>query len=187
MVSFVAMTSLTFSQDEEEIAEISEALQREQAEALAKIAQMNEDYKNGKAPAIDIEAMLVPYRQLSPEQTKNELAEKLKGKPVVDNPKLINFLDALFRDKKALPDIVQILNEREKLAYFLGINIVILIMAIMLKRRHYRNNPDGSILGNMTRGLRRFVLITGLRLSTLYFFFGANFARSWELVQSHFL
>lgn len=143
--------------------------------------------KPGSPPAFDIDGMLAPYRSATPEETKQHLRQKLKGKPIVDNPKMVNFLDSLIRDERALKDASEILSNKKKLGAFVAFNILLFIIGMMFKKLHKAKNQDAGFFMKSIRYLWRLTFMTGIRFGILIYFFGANLSRTWSIFNQHFL
>ena len=134
----------------------------------------------------NIDEMLAPYRERPSSETKEHLRAKLKGKPVVDNPTMINFLDALIRDERALKDVSGIISDKKKLGAFVVINILVFLIGMMFKKLHKAKNERASFGMRTFRFFWRFSIMTSIRIGVLIYFFGANLSRTWSIFTTHF-
>lgn len=159
----------------------------EEAQALEDSPAEYAEQSSGGAPMFNVDEMLGPYRQLPPAQTKEHLREKLKGKPIVDNPKMVNFLDALIRDDRALKDVAKIIENKKKLMAFVIFNLLLFVIGYMFKKLHAAKDQKSGFGARMFRRIWRFTFMSGLRIGVFIYFFGANVSRTWDIAKHHLI
>lgn len=176
-------------QDDADVEAIMEQMQREREAQLRGVeeAQAYQESSHSSKPRFNVDEMLAPYRQLSPAQTKEHLRAKLKGKLIVDHPKMVNFLDALIRDEKALNDVAQIAEDKKKLIAFVIFNLFVFVIGFMLKKLHAAKDQSSGLGVRLFRRLWRFTFMTGIRIGIFVYFFGANLSRTWNIARHHLI
>lgn len=142
---------------------------------------------SSKNITFNIDEMLAPYRNESPEVTKVHLEKKLQGKPIVSDPKFINFLDDLIRDDQALQKAANIINDKKKLGAFFVFNILLFFIGFIFKKLHRAKNLESGFMMRSFRFFWRFSFMLAIRLGVLIYFFGANLSPTWNIVKKNFL
>ena len=169
--------------DREALLETTENIHKQLANPSA---QQSEKAKAAVADMFNIDEMLAPYRERPAAETKEHLRAKLKGKPVIDHPVMVNFLDDLIRDEKALKDVSGIISDKKKLGAFVVINLLVFLIGMMFKKLHKAKNEKASFAMKTFRFLWRFSIMTSIRIGVLIYFFGSNLSRTWNIFTNHF-
>ena len=132
------------------------------------------DLLKGNASKI-MKSMIQQFNPISPQQLKTSLLVTTEGKPQGDflknNPKFLNFLVRALKHPNALPNVAKILDQRQKLMYFVGANIFVLFFGIWYKRVQRNRNQDREITKSVNQFIFRFIFLSGIRLGIFVAFF----------------
>lgn len=180
-------TEELMKQMERDRVELEQATQEAQEKLLKLADPTSADSTSDKKLTFNIDEMLAPYRNESSETTKEHLRKKLEGKPVVNSPKFIDFLDDLIRDDQALQKVANIINDKKKLSAFFVFNILLFLIGHIFKKLHRAKNLKSGAMMRIVRFFWRFSFMSAIRLGVIIYFYGENLSPTWNLVQKNFL
>lgn len=146
------------------------------------------DLKNMKySEAVRI--TLGPLQRLPESELMEMLKENTKGTRAgeyVDHfPTLMLFTVRLIKDQNAIPFMVKILDDQDKLIRFGGLMIATFLLGFFLKRllsREGRSIPQALAFWFM-----RFLIMSGVRLAIILFFYGMELAPMFRVAEKTFL
>jgi hypothetical protein len=122
-----------------------------------------------------VKLMLQQFAHVGPDQLKARLLAANEGKPqgefLKNNPRFLNFVVKAFKHPNALPNFAKILDQRQKLTYFVGVNIFIFIFGMWYKRVQKNRNQDKSATKSMNQFVFRTIFFFGLRIGAFIAFF----------------
>lgn len=138
-----------------------------------------------------IDAILASYRNSTEEDVEKVLKERISVLPfakyIAEDSKLYLFLTRILRDEKAVPSMVALLKDRNRLLIFLGLNILIFIVGYMWKKRHQNTKDDVGIVGRMQRTFTRIIILQFARLILFIVYFNNEIKPFWEITKRTFL
>lgn len=167
--------------------ELEQATQEAQEKLMNLADPTSADATSDQKLTFNIDEMLAPYRMESSQTTKEHLRKKLQGKPVVSDPKFIDFLDDLIRDDKALQKMANIVNDKKKLVAFFVFNILLFFIGYVFKKLHRAKNLESGAMMRIVRFFWRLSFMSAIRIGVVIYFFGENLSPTWNLVQKNFL
>lgn len=136
-----------------------------------------------------IKVTLAPLQKMSEAELMKVLKENTKGSKAevyVDQfPKLAVFAVRLIKDPEALPMLTKILDNKDQLIRFSGIMIGTILIAFFLKRLMRREGQ--SVLKTLCLWFLRFIIMTSLRISILYYFYSAEITPTFNIAVKTFL
>lgn len=144
--------------------------------------------KSGVELAKSIELLLSPLRKLPEKELMKMVLENSKdtqvGPYLNEYPLITLFLVRLIRDKEAVPSLLKILENRDRLIYFAGAMICTLIFGFFLKRLFHKE--DRSFFGVIAVFFVRFFTVNALRIGIFYYFFAKEFTPAMRIVSQTF-
>lgn len=154
------------------------------------------DYKKAALPK-DLEGrklsenigfMLMPLQKLTPFELEKLLREQLKGsageKIFEFEPRLYSLVTKLIRDKEALPLLVQMIEDRGRLATLLWLMLGSFVVGYFLKR--ITSNKDQPFITAVVFGIGRMFFMFGLRLSIVWWLFSKELNPTFKIVKEVF-
>jgi len=131
-----------------------------------------------------IATVLRPYQTMPRAQIIATVKSMTAGKPyqkfLDSNPKLYEFYADTLQSKDALPSAAGMLQNRNKLYLFAGLNVFIIICGVIFKR--LQKNQTGFFMPF----IKRMILIYGARITLLVVFFGKELGPIWRLFVARF-
>jgi len=135
-----------------------------------------------------IRTVLKPLQQLSEAELMATLKENTKdtnaGEYVARFPKLMVFAVKLIKDPEAIPSLARIVDDQDKLIRFGGIMIATILFGFFLRRLMAREGR--SILKSLAFWFLRFLIMSGLRIGIILFFFGNEIAPMLKVAEQTF-
>jgi hypothetical protein len=132
------------------------------------------DLLKGNASAI-MKSMIQQFNPISPQQLKVSLLATTEGKALGEflknNPKFLDFLVGALKHPNALPNFAKILDQRQKLTYFVGANIFVFFFGMWYKRVQRNRNQDREITNSVNQFIFRLIFLTGIRFGIFVAFF----------------
>ncbi|MCR9203945.1 MAG: hypothetical protein NXH75_05180 [Halobacteriovoraceae bacterium] len=143
----------------------------------------------GKGAAAGMKAMadnaLSQFRDMDPvelrEQLKSQINQTLFAPVINSFPKVLDFVVNLFRDNDALPQLFTIPVDRKKLYIFAGLNILLMIIGWIVKRKQ---KERGS---GFFSGFKRWITLFSLRIVLLLTFYGKELMPGVRVFKDTFL
>lgn len=130
-----------------------------------------------------LEVALAPMQKLSEQQLMIQLKENVAGthaqKIFEAVPKLTLLCVRLIKDPKAIPDMSRILENRDRLIKFSAVMITSIIVGFILKSM--LSKKDRPFHVDLFYFFIRVLLMLGLRLFIVYFFFADELDRSFTI------
>jgi len=121
-----------------------------------------------------IRTVLKPLQQLSEAELMATLKENTKdtqaGEFVERFPKIMVFAVKLIKDPEAIPSMARAVDDQDKLIRFGGVMIATILFGFFLRRLMAREGR--SILKSLAFWFLRFLIMSGLRIGIILFFFG---------------
>ncbi len=153
--------------------------------------QLRHDMEKLQHQALDpssfsIDELMQEYRKLSPRETKEHLRQKLKGKPLIDNPKVVDYVDAIMRDPQVMKDLWKIAQNRTKIIIFVACNILLFILGFWFKKRRARTKNNFGLIRSFILWSVRFAFAIAIRITLVVLFFGHELYRLARITQQHF-
>ncbi len=119
---------------------------------------------------------LGPLQKLSETELVAMLKENTRDSkmaPYFDQfPKLMLFAVRVIKDPEAIPALVKITEDQDKLIHFGGAMLATILFGFLLKRFFHREGR--SIPLALLFWFLRFLVLTGLRLGLIFYFFGSE-------------
>lgn len=135
-----------------------------------------------------VRVAMKPLQSLSEDELLKMLKENTRGTKAelyVDMfPKMMLFCVRLIKDKEAIPALVSIVDDQDKLIRFGGLMLSTVLVGFFLKRLMKREGR--SIPAALGFWFVRFLIMTGLRLGLLYLFYSHEVTPALEVVKSTF-
>ncbi len=132
------------------------------------------DLLKGNASEI-VRMMIQQFNHVSPVELKTRLLASTEGKPqgnfLKKNPKFLDFIVAAFKHPSALPDFAKILDQRQKLTYFVGVNIFVFFFGMWYKRVQKNRNQNKEFTKSMNQFIFRTAMMFGIRIGVFVAFF----------------
>ena len=166
-----------------------EASLSEATKALAaKKAKRAQEGTTGKSLSEDIRLPLARLQAMSEEELLKLLKENTKDSkfaPYIEKfPKISILSVKLIKDKEAIPSAVKIIEDRDKLIWFVGIMISTILIGFLLERIMKRK--DSSILGAIGLFLLRVLILTIIRIVVIIVFYGKELGPATKVFQKMF-
>lgn len=121
----------------------------------------------------DIKVPLARLQKLSEEELVKMLKENTRDSkfaPYMDQfPRFTLLTVRLIKDKEAIPSAVKIIEDRDKLVWFGGIMISTFLLGFLLER--LMRKEGRSILGSIGLYMFRVLILTGVRLGIIIYFY----------------
>jgi hypothetical protein len=144
----------------------------------------------GKGAAAGMQAMadnaLSQFRMMDPRELRSQLETQINGTlfaPVIKTfPKLLDFTVNLFRDAEALPKLFTIPADRTKLYIFAGLNLMLMIMSWVIKKKQQNDKKPG-----MFSGVKRWFMMFSMRIVLLFVFYGKELMPGMRVFKETFL
>lgn len=125
-----------------------------------------------------VRVMIQQFNHVSPSELKSKILMTTEGKPqgnfLKNNPKFLDFIVASFKHPSALPDFARILDQKQKLTYFVGANIFIFFFGMWFKRVQKNRNQESDVTKRMNHFIFRTIFFLGLRIAVFVSFFHAE-------------
>lgn len=138
-----------------------------------------------------VKLMLQQFAHVGPDQLKARLLAANEGKPqgnfLKNNPKFLDFVVAAFKHPNALPDFARILDQRQKLTYFVGFNIFIFIFGMWYKRVQKNRNQNKDMTKSMNQFIFRTIFLFGIRIAGFVAFFHNEVGALFGVFKTTFL
>ena len=135
-----------------------------------------------------IRSALLPYRIIPEHQLYSLLLKKSKGTFFYDflndNPSIISFAVKMLRDEIAIPIYARLVKDKVRLASFLVVNIVIIIIGWLMKR--YTSLRPRGVVEGIKLWFARFLFVNGSRIIVLIFFFHVELSPTWQIFKDVF-
>jgi len=148
------------------------------------------DLMKGNASNV-VRMMMQQFNHVSPAELKSRLLAATEGKPqgnfLRNNPRFLDFVVKTFKHPDALPDFARILDQRQKLTYFVGVNIFIFFFALWYKRVQKRRNSEKALNKSINQFVFRTIMFTGLRLGVFAAFFHKEVYPLFSIAKSTFM
>ncbi len=138
----------------------------DQAKVQQLTAQLTKNMKMGSSDQMKkmVDASLSTFRSLSENQLRAHLIAKTQGNVFgqifAEFPKLLEYIIQVLRDPIAVPQFFSILEKKTKLMIFFGINVILWLVAFVVKRAHKAKRA--GFFTHFKRGLFFAVLRLGL-------------------------
>ncbi|EQC48495.1 hypothetical protein M899_1946 [Bacteriovorax sp. BSW11_IV] len=128
---------------------------------------------------------LGPFRKMSDEELHRHVEDSLKrsgtGALIKKYPQTIDVVSELLKDPEALPSLSGVVERRDRLWFFVGINIGIIFFGIALRKL---TSKDGDgLVARARKGLIRFFFLNVLRIATFVYFFYDELMPAWYIVK----
>lgn len=164
---------------DEQLQEDMQTIQKQMQDLAAQGGTVSED---------SIKQLSDFYRGLSPRETKDQLREKFKDVPLLNNPKVIDFCDDLLRDQFLMQNLYKILANKTKLLWFVLCNILVFVIGFWLKKRRaaQKEKTNFGLLSRFILWCWRFLIGVGVRIGIIIAFYGQEFTPLFRLLQKHF-
>jgi hypothetical protein len=168
-------------------AQDEEMLERELEQARQQAEQLLQNAQDPKK--FNIDQIFEAYRNLDPKETKAHLEEQLRGKPFVNDPRIVNFLDEVLRHPHIMKDLLRIVENRSKLGLFVACNIFLFILFWWLKKRRHRRTkkPHNGIITRLILWSAGLVFRIGVRVALMAAFYYAELKNFAAVFSKHFL
>lgn len=136
-----------------------------------------------------VKVALAPLQKMSEGDLIKLLVENTKGSGAADYidryPKIAVFTVRLIKDKEAVPFLAKIADDQDKFIRFAGIMISTILLAFLLKK--FMKKEGRPVMKAVSLWFFRFVIITGLRIAIILFFFGSEIAPTFRILSKTFL
>ena len=153
-----------------------------------KKAKVEEPVTTGKF-SDDIRIPLSRLQQLSEEDLLKLLKENSRDSklgPYLDQfPKFTLFTVRLIKDKEAIPSVVKIVENKDKLIWFAGVMISTFLLGFLLER--IMRKEGRSILGSIGLYMVRVLIMTVVRFVILMYFYSAEITPALNVGKKIFL
>ena len=116
-----------------------------------------------------LSASFAPYRSLPKEDSRKMLTTRLKNKPFVNHPKIIEFIDELIRRPGALENAVGLVKAKKEMVIYAIFFVITVILGFVYKRIHEKKKAKG--LQRVVNYFSRFIIINALRLGMFVLLF----------------
>lgn len=127
-----------------------------------------------------------PFSQMSESQVKalveGMLNNKILGRWLAKNPKVLNFLVRWLHDKEALPSFLNILNKPDKMKTYSYIALALFILSFIFNLF----NSKGGFFKRVIYKLCIFLSVTGLNIIAFLFIFRIELYPTFQIVKSIF-
>ena len=171
----------------EKFAELQQAMTEGNQRKVENIYQeISKDLLTGKNKNVDKLSNLVlkQFQKESPDKLRRELESQLSDTfmaPIFKTfPKTLDLPVNMLQDKHALPSLYTIPKDKKKLIIFAVINILLFIVAFVVKRKQKRNRAG------LIKGFMRWASILGLRVGFLFYFYGKEIMPSLRVISKTF-
>ena len=159
------------------------------AKTLAdKKASRAKEGTTGKSLSEDIRLPLARLQAMSEEELLKLLKENTKDSkfaPYIEKfPKISILSVKLIKDKDAIPSAVKIIEDRDKLVWFVGIMISTILIGFLLERIMKRK--DSSVLGAIGLFFLRVLILTIIRIVIIIVFYGKELGPATKVVNNMF-
>lgn len=142
----------------------------------------------GKSLSEDIRLPLARLQAMSEEELLKLLKENTKDSkfaPYIEKfPKISILSVKLIKDKDAIPSAVKIIEDRDKLVWFVGIMISTILIGFLLERIMKRK--DSSVLGAIGLFFLRVLILTIIRIVIIIVFYGKELGPATKVVNNMF-
>lgn len=156
---------------------------------LAKAAKIEERPPLPTSFSDSVKMALEPLQKLSEADLLKRLDDGLKDselKPYFEEFPNIKLLSVrLIKDKESLPSLVKILENKDRLIYFVSAMLCTIIFGYILKRAMHREGRPFIIATLMF--LLRFFILLGIRLALIQYFFGPEIAPAIKVFKATFM
>ena len=132
---------------------------------------------------------LLPLQKLSEKELLKRLDESTKEsavRPYMDQfPNITIFAVRLIKDKESIPSMVKILEDRDRLIWFVGAMLSTIIFGFLLKRfmhREGRSFPKAVLYFFV-----RLYIMFGLRVAVVYYFFSTELTPAAKVFKMTFM
>ena len=133
-----------------------------------------------------VRAIIAPFKQMTEVELKSTLllnTEKTVFHSLfASSPRSLLFVTRILRDNDALPSLACILKDQTKILIFIGVNIAIMFVGWGVKR--YQYSIKRSFLESVQLWFFRFLLIMGMRIGVLIFFYHEELSPLWRIFLS---
>lgn len=122
-----------------------------------------------------------PLSKLPPEEVKSMIMVQVTGKPMEQvfkkNPKLLDFVVAWLRDKKALPSLMGILNKQKELKQYGIAFFVVFILSFILNLM-----SKGTLISRIFKKILITIGALSLNFGIFYWFFRAELSPTVDII-----
>lgn len=171
---------------EDQLDQVESEMQNVVNEAQEKFAPKSEGAKQAKQSLKEtVHMALGPFRQMSNEDLHRHVEESLMrsgaGAVIKKYPESIDVVSQLLKDNEALPSLSGIVERRDRLWFFVGINIGIILFGIALRK--LTSNKDDGLIARARKAIVRFFFLNVLRVVTFVFFFSQELMPTWYIIK----
>ncbi len=147
--------------------------------------------KNSKEMSLsdEIRIPLSKFQGFSEDELLKLLMENTKDskfEPYMDRfPKFTLLMVRLIKDKEAIPSVVKIVENKDRLTWFTGVMISTFLLGFLLKR--IMRKEGRSILGSIGNYMVRVLIMTVVRFMIIMYFFREELTPAFNIVNKTFL
>lgn len=172
----------------EDMAELQKAMDEGNQKKVQEITQRLAK-KMGDKGGASLEKLtgkaLEGFQAMDRTELKSQLEAKINGSlfaPIINTfPKVLDFIVNLFQDKEALPKLFSITADRKKLYIFAGINLLLMFIGWVIKRKQKEKEAG------MFSGFKRWLGLFVTRLTVLILFYGRELSPGFQIFKDTFL
>lgn len=136
-----------------------------------------------------LKGALISYRIIPENNLRLMLLQKMNGtsfyKFFIACPKVLLYITKLLRDENALPALYGIIKDRVRLFIFIIVNLVIVIIAWLIKRRLALRSR--TLFERFRLWFLRFAIVLSVRVGVLILFFHQDLGPTWRIFVNVFL
>jgi hypothetical protein len=163
------------------------ALKKVKADLKKKEAEATAASEKGDF-SLSVRLALEPLQSLTEEELKQRFTEVLKDSPArqyFENfPQITTLTVKLIKDKESIPSIVKIASDRDRLIHFVSIMLLTILFGYFLKKLFHKEGR--SLLGAVFFFILRVIILFGVRIYIIYYFFHVELTPAAKIFQQTF-
>lgn len=131
---------------------------------------------------------LVPLRKMSTNEMRSMILEQTRGQKIytilVEYPKLLTYMIELIRHEQAIPQLVKIVEDKDRLKKFAAVMLCSILIGFLIAR--FVSTKEKNLKKIFFLFIMRVLIMFSLRISIIMYFFSEELAPSFNVFLSVF-